>query len=90
MDRNQVSTEYWKSRPLMQIPQSEVKSGNHLPQTDIANEPHGVDTILRGLFKKANPEELHTLYGILTDNRPATDQGLVTQLLDQEIHKRPR
>ncbi|KAI8556170.1 hypothetical protein RHMOL_Rhmol05G0231000 [Rhododendron molle] len=93
MDRNQVSTEYWKSRPLMQIPQhpqSEVKSGNHLPQTDIANEPHGVDTILRGLFKKANPEELHTLYGILTDNRPATDQGLVTQLLNQEIHKRPR
>ncbi|KAG5549731.1 hypothetical protein RHGRI_014885 [Rhododendron griersonianum] len=90
MDRNQVSTEYWKSRPLMQIPQSEVKSENHLPQTDIANEPHGVDTILCGLFKKANPEELHTLYGILTDNRPATDQGLVTQLLNQEIHKRPK
>lgn len=93
MDRNQVSSEYWKSRPLMQIPQdsqSEVKDANHFPRTDIGNEPHGVDTILRGLFKKANPEELHTLYGILTDNGPATEQGLVTQLLNQELHKRPR
>ncbi|CAL5363169.1 unnamed protein product [Camellia sinensis] len=101
MDRNQVCTEYWKSRPLMQIPQhpqSQDNGGNLSLRTDTTNNQEasrnhnisaaGVDTILSGLFKKANPEELHALYDVLSDNRPTTDQGLVTRLLNQEIHKR--
>uniref|UniRef100_A0A5B6Z7D0 Uncharacterized protein n=2 Tax=Davidia involucrata TaxID=16924 RepID=A0A5B6Z7D0_DAVIN len=102
MDRNQVCTDYWKSRPLMQIPQhsqSGDNGSNIFPRSEILNDqeankghplPAGVNTVLSGLFKKANPEELHALYSILSENKPTTDQGLVTRLLNVEIHKRPR
>ncbi|XP_059665739.1 putative lysine-specific demethylase JMJ16 isoform X2 [Cornus florida] len=103
MDRNRVCTEYWKSRPLMQIPQhsqSEDDGANIIVKSEISNDaedrrsnplPTGIDTILSGLFKKANPEELHSLNSILSDNnRPNTDQGLVSRLLNEEIHKRLR
>ncbi|XP_057477100.1 putative lysine-specific demethylase JMJ16 [Actinidia eriantha] len=102
MDRNRVCAEYWKSRPLMQFPQnpqSVENIGNLIPRTPIANDgeaskshmlPAGVDTVLGGLFKKANPEELHALYNILSDSKPTADQGLVSRLLNEEIHKRPR
>ncbi|EEF40380.1 transcription factor, putative [Ricinus communis] len=60
-------------------------SGNHLL-------PNAVDTILRGLFKKANPEELYSLNQILNDGGPTTrvDRGLITKLLNEEIKRRPR
>ncbi|CBI22382.3 unnamed protein product, partial [Vitis vinifera] len=101
MDRNRVCTEYWNSRPLIaQHSQLEGSVGNlhRMPeeqnyQYGQSNHPFpvGVDTILRGLFMKANPEELHSLYSILNDNsRPTGDGGLVTRLLSEEIHKRPR
>ncbi|XAR65863.1 hypothetical protein NMG60_11011845 [Bertholletia excelsa] len=102
MDRNQVSTEYWKSRPVMQIPQlsqAEEKRTNLSLRCDGDDDreaskshvlPARVDTILSGLFKKANTEELKALYGILNDNRPGTEHGLVAQLLKQEIQKKPR
>ncbi|XP_052187665.1 putative lysine-specific demethylase JMJ16 [Diospyros lotus] len=103
MDRNRVCTEYWKSRPLMQIPQhpqAEESTGHSLLRSDIANDnreagknfalPARVDSVLSSLFKKANPEELHALYDLLRDNRPTSDQSLVNQLLVQEIHNRPR
>ena len=102
MDRNRVCAEYWKSRPLMQFPQnpqSVENSGNLIPRIPIANDgeaskshmlPAGVDTVLSGLFKKANPEELHALYNILNNSKPTADQGLVSRLLNEEIHKRPR
>ncbi|KAL6989074.1 hypothetical protein U1Q18_014825 [Sarracenia purpurea var. burkii] len=102
MDRSRVCTEYWKSRPLMQIPQhpqAEENGGNLFRRTDVTNDrevgknhslPVGVDSILSGLFKKANPEELHTLHDILSDDRQTTDQSIVTRLLNQEIHRRPR
>ena len=102
MDQNRVCTEYWKSRPLMQFPQnpqSEENSGNLIPRTPISNNgeaskshtfPAGVDTLLSGLFKKSNPEELHALYNILSNSGPTADRGLVSWLLNEEIHKRPR
>lgn len=100
MDRNRVCTEYWNSRPLIaQHSQLEGSVGNlhRMPeeqnyQYGQSNHPFpvGVDTILRGLFMKANPEELHSLYSILNDNSRPTGDGLVTRLLSEEIHKRPR
>lgn len=51
----------------------------HTPVGDVA--------VLRSLFKKANAEELNSLYSILSDNKPEADRNLIAQLLSEEIHK---
>lgn len=96
MDRNRVCTEYWKSRPFMQIPQHsrqpQNNSGNLIPNNGDACKgdqlPAGVDTVLSGLFKKAIPEELQSLLTILNNNNPSSGRYLVTSLLNEEIHRR--
>ena len=98
MDRNRVCTEYWDSRPYSR-PQVQIPQTSQYKESEERNDPGGpgnpllpigVDRILRGLFKKANPEELNSLYSILSDNRPTADLGLVNQLLNEEIHNHPR
>ena len=98
MDRNRVCTEYWDSRPYSR-PQVQIPQTSQYKDSEERNDPGGpgnpllpvgVDRILRGLFKKANPEELNSLYSILSDNRPTADLGLVNQLLNEEIHNHPR
>ncbi|KAM7532196.1 hypothetical protein LguiB_035606 [Lonicera macranthoides] len=99
-DRHRVCAEYWESRPLMQIPQHSQSQDNSSGKDETSygqngskmnHLPAGVDTILGGLFKKANPEELHTLYNVLSNNNSSTtDHVLVTRLLNEEIHNRPR
>ncbi|KAM6577114.1 hypothetical protein CsatB_028951 [Cannabis sativa] len=104
MDRNRVCSEYWDSRPYsrpqIQIPQAcrskeasgrmqeqgsdqGVPPGNHLL-------PIGMDTIVEGLLKKANLEELNSLYKMLNDNQNTASIGLMTRLLNEEINNRPR
>ncbi|XP_015875570.3 putative lysine-specific demethylase JMJ16 isoform X1 [Ziziphus jujuba] len=92
------------SRPQVQIPQtcrSKDSSGNSQAKSEQKDDiggafqnhhplPVGTDTVLRGLFKKANLEELHTLYSILHGNSSAAGQRSVTQLLNEEIHTRQR
>ncbi|KAL5566870.1 hypothetical protein UlMin_030034 [Ulmus minor] len=103
MDRNRVCSEYWDSRPYsrpqLQIPQASRPTNGNLcrnseqgsDQGATGNElPVGVDTTLRGLFKKANLEELNSMYSILNDNQLKSGRGLVTQLLNEEINNRPR
>uniref|UniRef100_A0A2P2KJF8 Uncharacterized protein n=3 Tax=Rhizophora mucronata TaxID=61149 RepID=A0A2P2KJF8_RHIMU len=106
LDRIRVCTDYWDSRPYSrpqgQIPQhSQFKEngGNFHRTSNEQNDtempgcqqiPDGVNTVLRGLFKKANPEELHSLNQILNDNGAAAGRGLITQLLNEEIHNRRR
>ncbi|XP_021810978.1 putative lysine-specific demethylase JMJ16 [Prunus avium] len=104
LDRNRVCSEYWDSRPysrpqvqILQKPQSGESSENcnkmskerndeEAPNNDLV--PTGVDTTLRGLLKKANLEELNSLYRILSDNQQTAGRGLVTRLLNEEIHSR--
>lgn len=104
MDRNRVCSEYWDSRPysrpqvqIRQKPQSEESSENLNKMTEGRNDqeapginllPTGIDTTLGGLFKKANLEELNSLYMILSDNQQTGGRGLVTRLLNEEIHTR--
>lgn len=96
MDRNRVCTEYWKSRPFMQIPQHSQQpqnnNGNLVPNNGDACKgdqlPAGVDTVISGLFKKAIPEELQSLLTILNNNNPSSGRYLVTSLLNEEIHRR--
>lgn len=89
------------SRPQCQIPQpshpkesggyiqgrSEEHDNGGTPGSNLL--PDGVDgMMLRGLLKKANPEELHVLRQILNDGKQRVG-GLIT-LLNEEIHNRPR
>lgn len=100
MDRHRVCAEYWESRPLMQIPLHSQSQDNSSGKDETSygqngskmNQlPAGVATILGGLFKKANPEELHTLYNVLSNNNSSTtDHVLATRLLNEEIHNRSR
>lgn len=103
MDRNRVCSEYWDSRPYsrpqVQIPQtsrSKDAGGRTLEQGTAQGAldnhllPTGVDTVLGGLFKKANLEELNSLYRILNDSQLTAGQDLVARLLNKEINNRPR
>ncbi|CAK7341125.1 unnamed protein product [Dovyalis caffra] len=106
IDRNRVCTDYWDSRPYSrpqgQIPQhsqSKVNAGHSQGTHEDQNNrkapgsqllPVEVDTIVRGLFKKASPEELISLSRILSDNKPTANPGLMTQLLNEEIRNRSR
>lgn len=94
MDQNRVCVEYWKSRPLMQIP---ANCGVKLEQSNnqqIAKKESipaaGVDKIIDGLFKKVNPEELNVLYSILSNHNSTAGQDLVIRLLKEEIGRRAR
>ncbi|OVA18831.1 JmjC domain [Macleaya cordata] len=95
-DPNKVCTEYWKSKQqTQQDPQNSMTAGSFAgdPNSKIKEERSNTHTeVLKGLFKKANPEELHTLYSILSEdnNRSTADRGLMTRLLNEEIHTRHR
>lgn len=106
MDRNRVCTEYWDSRPYsrpqVQIPQPSHFKDNVANLHCLSGEQHnqepytgnllpgGVESILEGLFKKASPAELHVLYSIINNDKPAADRSLLSRLLNEEIHTHPR
>ncbi|KAJ8760380.1 hypothetical protein K2173_015047 [Erythroxylum novogranatense] len=105
LDQNRVCTDYWDSRPYSrpqgQIPLQSQFKGNGGFSQGTANEQNrreagcqvlqdGLDVTLRSLLKKASQEELLSLRHILSDNGSKTGQVLITQLLDEEIHTRPR
>ena len=106
LDRNRVCTDYWDSRPYSrpqgQIPQhsQSIVNGGHSQGTHEDQDngkspwsqslPVEVDTILRGLFKKASPEELTALSCILSSNKPTANPGLIAQLLNEEICRHRR
>lgn len=90
MDRNRVCSEYWDSRPYsrpqVQIPQKAPLNDQEAAGVSLLSS--GVDAILGGLFKKANLEELNSLYSILSDNQQTVGRGLVTRLLNEGIQTR--
>jgi histone demethylase JARID1 len=92
LDRSRVCNEYWDSRPfsrpqgqLSQAGQSTVNGGGGYDQGVPATI--GAVAVIKSLFKKANAEELNSLYSILTDNKPAAEQIPIKQILYEEIHK---
>ncbi|XWS42575.1 hypothetical protein CRYUN_Cryun16bG0026100 [Craigia yunnanensis] len=104
MDQNRVCMEYWDSRPysrpqvqILQHSQLPDNVENLLKKSGEQNNaeapwnnclPGGVGTILRGLFKKANSEELHSLCSILSNKRAPMDVDLVAGLLNEERDSR--
>ncbi|GER34913.1 transcription factor jumonji (jmj) family protein [Striga asiatica] len=86
MDKSRTCTEYWKSRPMMQISESRPVD----PSADSKSKSEvGVERILTGLLNKANTEELHTLYNLL-HNHKADEQSFLVQLLRDKINDHPR
>ncbi|KAL7146987.1 hypothetical protein ABFS83_06G078800 [Erythranthe nasuta] len=100
LDQNRVCSDYWKTRPLMQIPQQShyvESSSNCNVKSEPLNDEHnpsrshpGVEKILNGLFNKANTEELRMLYSVLHNKSSTDEQSLLTKLLSDEIRKHPR
>ncbi|XP_042517534.1 putative lysine-specific demethylase JMJ16 [Macadamia integrifolia] len=106
IDWNRVCMEYWKFRSQTPNsvdcqPGNIVADPNLNTKEDptsqeaingIENHPStvGTETVLRGLFLKAIPDELHSLHNILSTNQPNADREFLVRLLDEEIHKRPR
>ncbi|XP_074263741.1 putative lysine-specific demethylase JMJ16 [Silene latifolia] len=85
LDRKRVCAMYWNSRPLAQISHCFLPRANVQNPNSVSGANGGADTLLKGLFKKANPEELRSLLGIAGKN-----PSLVTRLLDEEMQSRSR
>ncbi|KAM7269662.1 hypothetical protein ACFE04_025159 [Oxalis oulophora] len=101
MDKNRVCTDYWDSRPYsrpqVQILNPQIKGIGGTSADKLNSDgckdiglPEGVNTILKGLFKKATHEELNTLLNILSDNRTPASGELVTKLLAEESNNQRR
>ncbi|GMH13215.1 hypothetical protein Nepgr_015056 [Nepenthes gracilis] len=90
LDKNRICREYWNSRPLAQtsgcLPSKE--NCRALDEEDAARNHHNAR--VKGLLKKANPGELHSLLEVLSEGRPASadDHGLLIRLLREEIQSR--
>ncbi|KAF5184884.1 lysine-specific demethylase JMJ18, partial [Thalictrum thalictroides] len=94
IDPQRVCTEYWKSKPQTY----DVHPSLHRNFTDpklgtkkpFHNQPANMpdEVVLKGLFKKANPGELHSLRNVLSGDKPTLDHGSITRLLDKEIQGR--
>ncbi|ESW15958.1 hypothetical protein PHAVU_007G117400 [Phaseolus vulgaris] len=94
LDRSRVCNEYWDSRPysrplgqISQSCQSNVSGGNGQGVLLNKHIPVEVVAVLRSLCKKANAEELNSLYSILSESRPQADRSQIAQFLKEEIHK---
>ncbi|OEL13556.1 Lysine-specific demethylase JMJ703 [Dichanthelium oligosanthes] len=82
-DRDHICTEYWQSRPHVFI---EDRSNQHMPPQD------PLHIALRGLFQRANCDELRALRSLLMSNRTLDDisRQQACQILDEEIAKQWR
>ncbi|KAG1353943.1 Lysine-specific demethylase JMJ703 [Cocos nucifera] len=83
IDRNRVCSEYWRCRPEAPTPTASVMN-----QRPSAKEV-GTDAALGRLLKKANPEELQTLHGILSNDHQNSKQEII-EILEEEIENRSR
>ncbi|KAJ8497639.1 hypothetical protein OPV22_008191 [Ensete ventricosum] len=92
LDRDHVCTEYWTCKPNASN-QSDIAitATEHRPSV-LPTEQHtppelaAAKLAVRGLFKKANPEELHALRSLLPDNDLSnTSLQQLVQLINDEI-----
>ncbi|KAG8084850.1 hypothetical protein GUJ93_ZPchr0010g9654 [Zizania palustris] len=77
-DRDRICTEYWRSRPHGGI--EDPNNRHMLPQ----GPPH---LALRGLFQRANRDELRALRGLLTSNGNMDDSSRqqAAHIIDEEM-----
>ncbi|KAL9238154.1 hypothetical protein vseg_012620 [Gypsophila vaccaria] len=85
LDKKRLCAPYWNSRPLAHFSLCFQSRGNGRNPNSTSEADIRSDTLLKGLFKKANLEELRSLVGIAGNN-----PTLVTRLLDEEMRSRSR
>ncbi|KAL7582325.1 putative lysine-specific demethylase JMJ16 isoform X1 [Lactuca sativa] len=85
-DRHRMCKEYWESRPFHTQSHDDISGNSSVNIEDQSNS--GDDTIVSGLFKKANLEELNVFMSVLT--KDDSNQNRVMRLLNEEIVKRLR
>ncbi|XP_073012098.1 lysine-specific demethylase JMJ703 [Typha latifolia] len=95
LDRDHICTEYWRSRPLPQAMPSMAASNKDQGPSYVKERgnqdwflPPGSSTALRGLLKKANPEELLALRNILHNDASNTSRQEVIMLINEQIENR--
>lgn len=84
LDRHRVCKEYWESRPRDVCRDPSIKTQD-AAQNSLTVESH---TIISGMFKKANLDELNMFTSVLTNNDSTCYQSRVMILLKEEIAKR--
>lgn len=90
MDQDHVCSEYWRSKTSCATPSLHLTSGSAemvLRNPDYPTSRY--DSLLSGLFKKANSEELKTLRHLLSDDKQESRTKLI-ELVDAEIKRRPK
>ncbi|WOL12938.1 hypothetical protein Cni_G21707 [Canna indica] len=75
LDYHHVCTDYWRSRP-------------NTPAIPVHPRQASTKLAVRGLFKKANHEELHALQSLLNNDLTSKSCEEIIQLLNEEIHSR--
>lgn len=89
LDRNRQCADYWESRPFHSHAHNQG-----LPTDTDATKTEGLamdtDTVISGLLKKANLEELNTFLSVLSNDGSTSNQLGVTRLINEEILTRPR
>ncbi|WOL19306.1 lysine-specific demethylase JMJ703-like [Canna indica] len=79
LDQNFLCTEYWRFRRKPPTVDSQASNGG----VEGNPSPTGSHLVLRGLFKKASPEELHALQRVLNNS----NEELI-HAIDEEIKSR--
>ncbi|KAF5799166.1 putative chromatin remodeling & transcription regulator FYR family [Helianthus annuus] len=87
IDKNRICTNYWEPRPFHSP--LKIQEPNTPNATQNKELTAVTDTVISGLFKKANLEELNAFLSVLS-KEGSSDQQAVTKLLNDEILKRPR
>ncbi|GAB4836091.1 hypothetical protein Ancab_001008 [Ancistrocladus abbreviatus] len=98
LDENRICREYWSSRPLAEVSHcsqsKEICRDRHVNAEEAnAGGKHptaGADVVFGNLFKKANPDELHTLLKLFSGGGPLSERDLLIQLLKEEIQRQSR
>ncbi|GAB2287452.1 hypothetical protein Dimus_021830 [Dionaea muscipula] len=90
LDKGRICKEYWDSRPLARVSQCSQSKEEEGGASSTRKHPTDGEVILGGLFKKANPEELHSLLETLGNESPASNPSLLIRLLNEEIQNRSR
>ncbi|CAI9301981.1 unnamed protein product [Lactuca saligna] len=85
-DKHQMCKEYWESRPFHTQSHDDISGNSSVNTEDQSNS--GDDTIVSGLLKKANLDELNVFKTVLTNDD--SNQNKVMRLLNEEIVKRLR
>lgn len=87
VDCKHICSEYWNCR-LNSIMASTAEDILHKMKEEPKEFNNTANASLRGLFKKANLEELYCLQNLLSCNQWSSNQEALACLLNGEIHDR--